>query len=118
MHKTVYVRKVASLVGLIISAYSVIGNIVYLMTKHLSIDINSSLVNVKHLTLDESCQQIVFSDDSGTGYGCYIVEIPIDIAHGMWLDSEKGNSSTWKELTAVKQVLLSLLHILSGKRIK
>ena len=31
---------------------------------------------------------------------------------------EKGNSSTWKELTAVKQVLLSLIHILSGKRIK
>jgi hypothetical protein len=46
---------------------------------------------------------IVFSDASGTGYGCYIVETPIDIAHGMWLDSEKGNSSTWKELTAVKQ---------------
>ena len=36
----------------------------------------------------------------------------------MWLGSEKGNSSTWKELTAVKQVLLSLIHILSGKRIK
>ena len=113
------------------------------MTKHLSIDINSSLswnsyiklsessleqlvfwrnnfqlVNVKHFTLDESCQQIVFSDASGTGYGGYIVETPIDIAHGMWLDSEKGNSSTWKELTAVKQVLLSLIHILSGKRIK
>jgi hypothetical protein len=31
-----------------------------------------------------------FSDASGTGYGCYIVEIPIDIAHGMWLNSEKG----------------------------
>ena len=36
----------------------------------------------------------------------------------MWLDSEKGNSSAWKELTAVKQVLLSLIHILPGKRIK
>jgi hypothetical protein len=45
-----------------------------------------------------------------------IVETPI--THGMWLDSEKGNSSTWKELTAVKQVLLSVIHILSGKRIK
>jgi hypothetical protein len=52
-----------------------------------------------NFTLDESCQQIVFSDASGTGYGGYIVETPIDIAHGMWLDSEKGNSSTWKELT-------------------
>ena len=31
---------------------------------------------------------------------------------------KKWNSSTWKELTAVKQVLLSVIHILSGKRIK
>jgi hypothetical protein len=44
---------------------------------------NFQLVNVKHLTLDESCQQIVFSDASGTGYGGYIVETPIDKAHGM-----------------------------------
>jgi hypothetical protein len=29
----------------------------------------------------------------------------------MWLNSEKGNSSTWKELTGVKQVLLSVFHI-------
>jgi hypothetical protein len=46
---------------------------------------NFQLVNVKHFTLDESCQQIVFSDASGTGYGGYIVETPI--THGMWLDS-------------------------------
>jgi hypothetical protein len=31
--------------------------------------------------------------------------------------AEKGNRSTWKELTAVKQGLLSVIHILSGKRI-
>ena len=37
---TVYVRKVASFVGQIISMYSVISNITYLMTKHLTIDIN------------------------------------------------------------------------------
>jgi hypothetical protein len=47
------------------------------------------LINVKHFTLDESCQQIVFSDASGTGYDGYILETPI--THGMWLDSEKGN---------------------------
>jgi hypothetical protein len=57
---------------------------------------NFRLVNVKHFTLDESCQQIVFSDVSGAGYGDYIVETPIDIAHGMWLDSEKGNSSKYR----------------------
>jgi hypothetical protein len=52
-----------------------------------------SSFHIELFTLDESCQQIVFSDASGTGYGGYIVETPIYIAHGMWLDSEKGNSS-------------------------
>jgi hypothetical protein len=66
---------------------------------------------------------------SGIKYNQFIIVIrgePINlvwpletpITHGMWLNSEKGNSSTWKELTAVKQVLLSVIHILSGKRIK
>jgi hypothetical protein len=50
VRKTVYVRKVASLVGQIISTYSVIGNIIYLMTKHLSIDINSSLLGTRTLS--------------------------------------------------------------------
>jgi hypothetical protein len=59
-----------------------------------------SILKCLVIKLDESCQQIDFSDASGTGYGGYIVETPIDIAHGMWLDSEKGNSSTWKELTS------------------
>jgi hypothetical protein len=72
--------------------------------------------NTDHILI--VCEPFYPSDASGTGYGCYIVEIPIDIAHDMWLDSEKGNSSTWIELTDVKQVLLSLIHILSGKRIK
>jgi hypothetical protein len=30
----------------------------------------------------------------------------INIVHGMWFDVERGNSSTWKELTAI-MVLLS-----------
>jgi hypothetical protein len=75
------------------------------------------LVNVKHFTLDESCQHIVFSDASGTGYGGYIVETPIDIDHGVWLDSEKGNSSTWKELAAVKQdIIVHLDQCLSHRQ--
>ena len=37
---------------------------------------------------------------------------------GMWSDIDKNHSSTWKELTAVKFVLLSLLDLLKDKRIK
>ena len=141
--KTVHMRKVASLVGQIISMYSVIGNIAYLMTKHLTIDINASLswysyiklseasveqllfwkdsvsdINIKHFTSDESCQRVVYSDASDTGFGGYIVETPFNIAHGMWEDSESSQSSTWKELTAVKKVLLSLIHLLANKKVK
>ncbi|VDH91887.1 Hypothetical predicted protein [Mytilus galloprovincialis] len=122
----VFVRKVASLVGQIISTSPVIGNIVYLMTKHLSIDINSvhswnsyihlsvdsidqinfwrfnlHEANVKPFKTDVSWQTIVYSDASNTGYGGYIVENPYNIAHGTWLESEVSTSSTWKELTAV-----------------
>jgi hypothetical protein len=60
---------------------------------------------------------MITNSTSGTGYGGYIVETPIYIAHGMWLDSEKGNSSTWKELTAVKQVLLSFIIVIRGEPI-
>jgi len=47
-----------------------------------------------------------------------VIVLPINNAHGMWFDVERGNSSTWKELTAVKNVLLSLIHLLEGKMIK
>ncbi|XP_063416792.1 uncharacterized protein LOC134699035 [Mytilus trossulus] len=139
----VFVRKVASLVGQIISTSPVIGNIVYLMTKHLSIAINSvhswnsyihlsvesidqinfwrfnlHKANVKPFKTDVSWQTIVYSDASNTGYGGYIVENPYNIAHGMWLESEVSTSSTWKELTAVKNVFLSLIDFLSDKNVK
>jgi hypothetical protein len=34
-----------------------------------------------------------------------MVENPSDIAHGMWSNNESMKSSTWKELTAVKNIL-------------
>ncbi|VDI66658.1 Hypothetical predicted protein [Mytilus galloprovincialis] len=46
------------------------------------------------------------------------LEAPQNIAHGMWVESERSNSSTWKELSAVKKVLLSLINIISGKKVK
>ncbi|VDI73077.1 Hypothetical predicted protein [Mytilus galloprovincialis] len=76
------------------------------MSKHLSIDIldktswnscivlskasliqinfwkeNLGRVNVKSFTSDFSCQSVVYSEASNTGYGGYIVEKPFNIAH-------------------------------------
>ena len=53
-------------------------------------------MNVKHCSTDESCQSIIYSDTSDIGLGGYIIEAPISIVHGMLLDVERGNSSTWK----------------------
>jgi hypothetical protein len=58
--KTVYVRKVASFAGQIISTYSVNGNIAYLMTKDLTIDNNKSLSWYSYIKLSESIEQLSF----------------------------------------------------------
>ena len=47
-----------------------------------------------------------------------MVENPSDIAHGMWSNNESMKSSTWKELTAVKNILFSMSKFLHNKRIK
>lgn len=142
-HSRIHVKKIASLVGQIISMSYVIGNVAHIMTKYLSIDIlsadtwnsfitlsddsieqisfwknNLSDINVRKFTTDVSCNTIVYSDASSTGYGGYIVENPANIAHGMWSDSEKLLSSTWRELTAVKKVLFSISDYVKGKGIK
>ncbi|CAG2204269.1 unnamed protein product [Mytilus edulis] len=86
------------------------------MSKHLSIDIldktswnscivlskasliqinfwkeNLGRVNVKSFTSDFSCQSVVYSDASNTGYGGYIVEKTFNIAH----DILKDKRITW-----------------------
>jgi hypothetical protein len=47
-----------------------------------------------------------------------MVENPSDIAHGMWSNNESMKSSTWKELTAVKNILFSINKFLHNKGIK
>ena len=111
---TVFVRKVASFVGQFISTSLVVGNIALInFWRH-----NINMVNVKHFKTDVSCQSIVYSNASNIGYGGYCVENPYSIAHGMWSEFEFGSSFTWKELTAVRNVFLSLIQFLSGKTIK
>ena len=105
--------KIASLVGKIVSMSYVIGNVAYIMTKHLCIGIleksswnscivltDSSLnhikfwkdslpeVNGSQFTSDLSGQSIVYFDASNTGYGGYIVETSTNIAHDMWSECE------------------------------
>jgi len=139
----VHSRLIASFVGQIVSMSYVIGNVAYIITKDLSIAIlektswnscivltysslnhikfwkdNLTEINGKQFTSDLSCQSIVYSDASNTGYGGYVVETPSNIAHGMWSECESSKSYTWKELTTIKHILLSTVNILKDKRIK
>ncbi|XP_063416326.1 uncharacterized protein LOC134697972 [Mytilus trossulus] len=143
-HGKVHARLVASLVGQIVSMSYVLGNVAaYVISKHLSIDILSMIswsscivlstesliqikfwrenlehVNLKKFSSDVSCKSVVYSDASNTGYGGYVVETPFNIAHGMWSECEASKSSTWKELNAVKNILLSMINVLKDKRFK
>ena len=61
-----------------------------------------------------SAVRVVYSDASGTGYAGYTVEHGPTVAHGQWSAWETEQSSTWRELRAVSQVLQSLVDKLAG----
>ena len=62
-----------------------------------------------------SAMRVVYSDASGTGFGGYTVEYGPQVAHGQWLDWEACQSSTWRELKAVLNVLQSFTTQLQCK---
>lgn len=143
IHRRVPVRKVASIVGQVISMSIVIGHISQIMTRYLSIDIlgafswdsyialscesveqlkfwksNLKDLNIKDIYESHKCSKIVYSDASSSGYGGYEVNTPNGVAHGLWSAEESLKSSTWRELTAVCRSLKSLGHFLSHHRVK
>lgn len=141
--RLVPVRKVASVVGQIISMSVVIGHISQIMTRYISADIlnakcwdsyirlcdescqqllfweeNLTVLNMKDIYESHKCTKIVYSDASATGYAGYEVNTINGISHGVWSQEESVKSSTWRELVAVCRVLLSLSHVLANQRVK
>ena len=57
---------------------------------------------------------VVYSDTSDSGFGGYFAQCGPDLVPGVWSHEEMGTSSTFKEILAVKFVLLSLVNQLSG----
>ena len=66
----------------------------------------------------QSAVRIVYSDASSTGYGGYMVEHSNKVATGQWSKHEAQQSSTWRELHAVRLVLESFKNMLSNERIR
>ena len=61
---------------------------------------------------------MVYSDASSTGFGGYTVEHGNLVANGQWSAEEAVQSSTWRELRAVKLVLKSFQSKLANKRVR
>ena len=143
VHRRVTARRVASIVGQLISMSIVTGHISQIMTRALSIDIlqakywdsyivlsnesinqlkfweaNLKLINRKDIFESTKCSKIVFSDASSTGYGGYEVNTVNGICHGMWNENEMAKSSTWRELVAVFKVLQSISHVLANQKVR
>ena len=65
-----------------------------------------------------SAVRVVYADASDTGYGGYVVEDGDCVAYGQWTEYEAQQSSTWRELTAVLRVLMSLVDKLKNFRVR
>ena len=62
--------------------------------------------------------RIVYSDASDTGYGGFAVQHGCHIAQGIWSTNEMAQSSTWRELVAVRRVPESLIDKLKNQCIQ
>lgn len=74
-------------------------------------------VNGQDIWHSPSAIRLVYSDASNTGYGGYIIEHDCHVTQGQWLPQEASQSSTWRELKAVHNVLKSLANKLLNHRV-
>ena len=76
---------------------------------------------LSQLTYNVPQDYYVFSDASGTGFGGFVTtgseDEPLEM-FGSWSMAEQAESSTWRELEAVKRLLINFVNILSGKTIR
>ena len=134
-------KELASLVGKIISAGAVFGNISRIITRYCSISVAAAQDWDSKFTLDQYCvreiefwetnldrlnlksiidslfrpsKYVVYSDSSATGCGALLNVHGEQICHKQWDVHECGMSSTWRELTAIVFALESFLPLLKG----
>ena len=72
----------------------------------------------QHIWPRPSAVRVVYSDASSIGYGGYVVEHGNLVANGHWSASDAEQSSTWRELKAVRLVLESFQSKLENERVR
>ena len=130
---TLKARDLASIIRKLISMSLAVGPIARLMTRSLyavlssrhfwcqSLSItqearqevlfwldNLDSVNGQGLWHSPSAIRVVYADAGSTGYGGFTVEHGCHIAQRLFSEEEAAQSSTWRELHAVRMVLGSL----------
>ena len=75
-------------------------------------------INGQEIWHSPSALRVVYSDASDTGYGGFTVEHGCHIAQGRWFEKEAKQSSTWREIKAVRLVLESPIPKLKNERIQ
>lgn len=140
-HYCVTARSLAQLTGIIISMGLALGQVSRLMTRSLYVNLNSApslsswislsedAVKEIHFWIDNFAEVvgepiwklspkvdvISFSDASGTGWGGYLVNMSDTVARGNWSAEDLHESSTFRELKAVRLVLESFAHLIINK---
>ena len=138
----VYIRKLHSFVGQIISLSLVSGNITRLMTRHCQIQIAKATEEDEMINFDVQCKsdftfwkenlnqlnkckvfethnvnKIICCDDSATGSGAIICN-DIHIAHKLCTELETMQSSTRRELNTMEFAIKSFIPIIAGSQLK
>ena len=63
--------------------------------------LSTATASVKKLSFD----YVIFSDANSFGYGCYVDNSDLPDANGLWLEGENDDSSTFRELKAINNVV-------------
>ena len=79
---------------------------------------NIDTLNGRAMSPKSSAVGVVYSDASDSGFGGYFVQCGVDLVSGVWSEDQMHSSSTFREILAVKFVLLSLVSQLSGMTVK
>ena len=131
-------RDLDSVTGQIISMACAVGNITRLFTRncyaaierrsswdqplHVSPEVRYELSfwlkNIDSINGKSSAVGVVYSDSSDSGFGDYFVQCGLDLVSGVWSHELMWTSSTFREILAVKFVLLFLVNQLLGLTVK
>ncbi|KAJ8317957.1 hypothetical protein KUTeg_003048, partial [Tegillarca granosa] len=120
-------REIACVTGQIISMHTAVGKASWNASIMVSQEARSELIfwlnnitkrNGQYIDCFTEFDYRVYSDASSTGYGGFIVENEKYEIFGSWSHLEMSESSTWRELEAVKRILFSCENCPEGQYIQ